>query len=261
MNDRPDCHPLFNPQLTPGGGLSLFLPDWMHTKSLGTDADLLGSVLSYWAKEVLPGNPEDNISYIWERVQMFYRENQSRCRLSRLTYNMVKHVPFPRLSAKAVETRDLLPGVEQFCREWVANNPGYPVCVHLHRLVLLSTHLDRIVFANQGLMLSRDECEEFKAGIFAYNQTLTNLAHHFHQRGQAYCNYTLKNHYLCHWGLMAARTSLSPRIAFCYQGEDFMGVVKTLTVASSRGIETAKLFDKVLEKYLRGLDFLLKQEV
>ena len=232
----------------------------MHTKSQGTDADLLGSVLAYWAKEVLPESPEDNIAFIWSRVQMFYQANRTKCRLSRLTYNMVKHAPFPRLSAKAVETRDLLPAVEDFCRQWVHENPDDAVCVHFHRLLLLSTHLDRLVFSNPGYLFTREAAAEFRDGIFLYNQTLTMLAHHFHTQAQSYCNYTLKNHYLCHWGLLAAKSSLSPRLAFCYQGEDFMGVVKTLAVASSRGIDTAKLFDKVVAKYLRGLDFLLRQE-
>ena len=39
-----------------------------------------------------------------------------------------------------------------------------------------------------------------------------------------------------------------------------MNIVKSLCSASHRGVESAKLFDKVAGKYLRGLDILLGQE-
>ena len=44
---RGAVHPLFHPLSTPGGALSLWVPDWMHSKHLGTDQSLLGSTLKY----------------------------------------------------------------------------------------------------------------------------------------------------------------------------------------------------------------------
>ena len=39
-----------------------------------------------------------------------------------------------------------------------------------------------------------------------------------------------------------------------------MHVLKTICVSSARGVEAAKLFDKVAFKYLLGLDFLFQFE-
>ena len=252
-NVRP--HPLFDPANTPGGGLSLFQPDWMHVKCLGTDQTLLGSCLAYLAKEVLPEDKDANMASMWATIQAYYKEHRTANRLSRLTFSMVDQKPFPRLAAKAVETRDLLPAVESILKAWT----GRPLCAWFHRLVVISTRLDGIVFGNKGYILSVQERGLLRSGVFEYNQLLTRMAHHFHSRGLPYCNYTLKNHYLCHIGLQAGKTGVSPRVAFCFQGEDFMSVLKTLCRGSNRGVDSAKLVDKVVGKYLRGLDLLLGQ--
>ena len=38
-----------------------------------------------------------------------------------------------------------------------------------------------------------------------------------------------------------------------------MSVIKTLCIGSMRGTNSAKLIDKVVEKYLRGLDLIMGQ--
>ena len=183
LNENDGVHPLFNPAMVPLGGISLFRPDWMHVKSLGTDAHLLGSILWYMVSVVLPGNQEQNIGLVWESVHTFYSENATPCRLSRLTLSMVKNDPFPRLHAKAMETRHLLPAVEYFLRAWVGN---YPTVRWFHTLVRLSCGLDNIVFSNKSMVLSDGERLALREGIFKYNQVLTKLALHFHDRGQAF---------------------------------------------------------------------------
>ena len=185
----------------------------------------------------MPETAEANLANIWMSIQAFYREHKTRNRLGRLTFKMVKHKPFPRLAAKAIETRDLIPAVESFLKDWVGN----PQCLWFHRLVFLSMRLDALVFSNKSFLLTDAEREALRSGLFEYNQVLTKLAHHFHNRGKAYCNFTPKNHYLLHLGLHASKTGISPRLGFCFQGEDFMSVIKTLCVGSSRGVNSAKL--------------------
>ena len=58
---------------------------------------------------------------------------------------------------------------------------------------------------------------------------------------------------------MAAQTGVSPRLGFCFQGEDLMAIIKSLCVGSSRAVDTTKLVDKVVAKYIRGLDFFMIQ--
>ena len=253
LAEDPRPHPLFDPARTPLGGLSLFQPDWMHCKCLGTDSNLVGSVLAYMAIEVLPGKAEDNIALLWQEIQKFYSLHQTKCRLGRLTWKMVQHKPFYKLSAKAIETRDLVPALAAILEPWMGN----PIVQWFQRLLLLSNKLNELVFGNPALWLTAEERKNLKEGIFEFNQTLSKLAWHFHGQGKPYCNYTIKNHYLCHIGLMSSKSGISPRLAFCFQGEDFMSLVKSLAVGSSRGLSSAKLIDKVVVKYLRGLDLLL----
>ena len=246
-------HPLFNPRKTPLGGLSLFQPDWMHCKCLGTDANLVGGALAYVCTEVFQGDPENNIAFLWAEIQKFYSQHKTKCRLSQLTWNMVQNQPFYRLSAKAVETRDLLPALAEILKPWV---PHWPIVQWFQRLILLSASLDRLVFDNPTMFLNVKERQSLKEGVFQYNQLLSKLAWHFLQQGKPFVNYTIKNHYLLHIGLNASKSGISPRLGFCFQGEDFVSLVKTLAVANSRGLSSAKLIDKVVEKYLRGLDLL-----
>ena len=168
---------------------------------------------------------------------------------------MLQNDPFPKLSAKAMEIRHLLAAVIHFSSAWLAN----PIIARFQKLLQLSHGLDEIVFSNKTFVLSMLERQALKEGTFKYNQALTRLARFFHERGLPFCNYTVINHYLCHIGLEASRTGVNPRLAFCFEGEDFMRVVKSLCMGSSRGLESALLIDKAIPKYLRGLDYLLKQ--
>ena len=226
----------------------------MHCKCLGTDSYLVGSVLAFMALEILPDSTEENIAFLWEQIQEQYGLLKTKCRLSRLTWNMVKHQPFYKLSAKAIETRDLLPPLVAILQPWVGN----PVVAWFQRLVLLSKTLDELVFGTPTMWLGLKERRSLKAEIFEFNQLLSKLAWHFHNAGKPFCNFTIKNHYLCHIGLHACKTGISPRLAFCFQGEDFMSLVKNLAKASGRGISSSKMINKIVQRYLRGLDLLLE---
>ena len=160
---------------------------------------------------------------------------------------------FYKLSAKAVETRDLLPALASIVQPWVGN----PIVQWFQTLLLLSSRLDALVFGNPNYWLSTQERKNLKEGLFRYNQVLSKLAWHFYRQGKPFCNYTIKNHYLLHMGVTASKTGISPRLAFCFQGEDFMSLIKSLAIASSRGMASALLINKVVEKYLRGLDLLM----
>ena len=256
LQQRPRAHPVFQPTEIPGGGLSLFVPDWMHTKSLGVDANLLGGCIAYLARVFLPGSTNENMALIWSGIRREYRSQKVAGRLGRLTFKMVQNEPFPRLSAKAHEIRCLLPVMETLLRAWA---PADAFVAWFHRLVALSAQMDNLVFGNKTFLLSPRERRALRQDVFLFNSVLTTLARHFIDRGEAYCNFTIKNHYLCHLGVLASRTGLSPRLGFCYQGEDFLSLIKTLCIGSSRGTDGVTLTGKVIEKYLRGLDLMLSQ--
>ena len=159
---NPDAHALFRPDVVPSGGLSVWHPDWMHTKCLGTDATLLGSALLYLVKEAMVDEtPEAHLQRVWMNIRLFYRAHKTKNRLGRLTLKMLTQEPFPRLKAKAIETRDLIPAVEHVFREWLHIVP----CAWFHRLLLMSKRMDELVFGNPSYLLSVVDREALRATI------------------------------------------------------------------------------------------------
>ena len=68
---HPECHPLFAMR---GSGLDIYFPDLMHCKHLGTDQYLLGSVLTYLVKHFLKGSVTQNIDFVWELLQQWFKD-------------------------------------------------------------------------------------------------------------------------------------------------------------------------------------------
>ena len=69
--EHADCHPFFK---MGHNGIDMVFPDLMHTKHLGTDQVLLGSVLSWLAKTFLRGTVKENLEYILEWIKEWQKE-------------------------------------------------------------------------------------------------------------------------------------------------------------------------------------------
>ena len=68
---NPNCHVFFK---MAGSGLDLVFPDLMHTKHLGTDQVLLGSVLSWLIKHYLGGTVAENLEVVWDFIQSWFKD-------------------------------------------------------------------------------------------------------------------------------------------------------------------------------------------
>eukprot|EP00969_Alexandrium_andersonii_P015555 680985-Alexandrium_andersonii.AAC.1 len=87
----------------------------MHCFDLGIIQEYLGSVL--WTLVFdgsLPGNAEQRLAVVWDRIRDLYREQGTKTRLANLTLAMFcnpksAHGSFPSLAAHAAETKALLP--------------------------------------------------------------------------------------------------------------------------------------------------------
>ena len=66
-----DSHPFFK---MPGSGIDLVFPDLMHTKHLGTDQLLLGSVLTWLMRHYLKGTVSQNLQMLWSYIQNWYKD-------------------------------------------------------------------------------------------------------------------------------------------------------------------------------------------
>jgi hypothetical protein len=125
------------------------------------------------------------------------------------------------------------------------------------RLALIaSVELERILDGNSHrFVLAGAEAASFRKHCFDLTALVSGLGHFYHGRGVFLFHFTIKMHYLMHFGLSC--TELSPRVGWCYSGEDMMGRIKTLVQASCRGTAPQKLMPKVLLKYSIGLSYAL----
>ena len=99
----------------------------------------------------MPGSAEENLEAIWGQCPDFLQDTciQKSALEAHHEHGEAMSL-FRRLAAKAMETRDLTPAVEDLLKAWVGN----PQVAYFHRLVYLSMRLDALVFANKTFLLT-----------------------------------------------------------------------------------------------------------
>ena len=129
-----------------------------------------------------------------------------------------------------------------------------------HRLVRLAlqacVQLDVTLDANKGHYRLIGEAEAtFRRSCWSYIACVSALGNYFHRtRGEWLFHFTMKYHYIAHLGQTCSETS--PRVGWCYAGEDLMQKVKMLVQSCSRGTPTQLLPNKVLERYVIALSYV-----
>ena len=95
----------------PGMGILASLPDYLHTKHLGVDAQFVGAVLLALITLIMPGEVDANLDILWDEIKKLYKTSHTANRLGVLTRNMIKKgkAAFPCLSARGCQIRDFLP--------------------------------------------------------------------------------------------------------------------------------------------------------
>ena len=126
-----------------------------------------------------------------------------------------------------------------------------PLLRSMAQLLELSLSIDVLVSGVDGFTCTPAEGARLKALVLDMNVGISKLCHHFHNQGLFLFNFVPKNHYLFH--LAELGQHMSPKLAWCYQGEDLMNKIKVLAQGSFRGTPSKKLGNKILAKYLVGL--------
>ena len=67
---HPSPHPFFQ---MAGSGIDLVYPDLMHTKHLGIDQLVVGSILTWMVKQYLAGTIAENLDIVWAYIQGWYK--------------------------------------------------------------------------------------------------------------------------------------------------------------------------------------------
>jgi hypothetical protein len=89
---------------------SCFLVDWLHCADLGITADWLAGLFLYTLPKLEGHTQKHRLQTLWQQLQSFYKENAVTARLDMLIFSMLKkNNAFPKLRAKAAESRALVP--------------------------------------------------------------------------------------------------------------------------------------------------------
>ena len=169
---------------------------------------------------------------------------------------MLKGSPFPKLHAKAAETRSMLQPVAAALQHFSDQDVSQQaILLSMVKALELSYSIDEVVDKMTGLKGTEAQGLQLAKLVQAFNMETTKLCHHFHQKGLFLFNFVPKNHYLFH--LAELGKHMSPKLAWCYQGEDLMHKVKVLAQGSFRGTAPRHLGNKVMAKYVIGLSHAL----
>ena len=242
----------------PGMGITAYLPDILHSKHLGTDPCFFGAVIKYLTHHLMNdgADPDRNLQYLFGEIKAEYRKQKVRSRYTVLTRTMVHPASkkIPQLKGKGATIKSLGPVLSViFARKMDTES-------HIHVLILqgikLSTRIDTILDDHQGFYrLPTRVAKTFQTACFDFCRTGAALVKHFHKLTPpvALFNYTIKNHYVMHMGLVAQ--FINPSLGSCYQGEGLMQVIKQIIKASANGATPKLAANTAIKKYAFALTF------
>jgi hypothetical protein len=151
-----------------------FLIDWLHVADLGTSADFIGSL--FWLV-LLPkmrgSSRKEQCSNLFLKIKAFYKSTRAENQLNDLVPTMFcsKKKDF-KLSAKAAETRGLVPFCKHIAREILDSNDVFEstVIAACDELSEMYDCLAADVFTSQKLA---DACRRFCTLIVGLENTST----------------------------------------------------------------------------------------
>ena len=169
-----------------------------------------------------------------------------------LKESMLEGTPFPRLHTKAAETKALVKPVCEALRHFADQDPSQRQLLQAMIAVLEDSHaIDVVIDGMNDFSVRPSQAKELQILVHRLNVGTTKLCHTFIQKGLYLFNFLPQNHYLYHLAQLGQH--MSPKLAWCYKGEDLMQKVKVLAQGSFRGCSPKILGNKVLAKYLVGL--------
>ena len=145
---HPECIPLWGE--APGVDILTLSMDIMHMKWLGTDSYYLGSLLVYLVDMKLPGSAQENITTLWQEIDVIYKQIQVPTRFSCITLGMIRagKSPFPCLKGKASEVKWLIPVLVKVLEKYLRDTEFEKL---MYRGLLQSWAIDQCLEQNIGV--------------------------------------------------------------------------------------------------------------
>ena len=154
-----------------------------------------------------------------------------------------------RLQGKAAEVRALAPAICALWRQGMSAGDVYHVAIC--QALTASCRMDEILSTHkEHYRLPDDVAREFAQQGFKYVQQ--HMVVHNYQ-GDRLFNITFKHHVLVHCVIRAQ--SISPRVSWCYMGEDWMKWVRKIGAPCTRGLQMAHVHKKLIIHFLRAMEY------
>ena len=253
--------PLFRALCSP----ACITPDYMHSKHLGVDLRLLGSVLWIILFEFHDPRPlEDKLHGLLQEMQEFWRERRFTNGLQNLTIGMICDPndkacrnKFPRLKAKAAEaSRCVIALYHLWQRRMDTKSP-----VHAWiKLALEGSYImDEIVKKySEEWQIPAPESEKLWQASRQYFLCNNALQKHFEQQGKKLFQAgTFKFHWLLHSTKLAIH--INPSRLWCYSGESYMHVCKVLMQSCLKGRGALSALQLFMTRYNTAMSMELNK--
>ena len=258
----PNRHRLF--RHVPGAGVGLYVPDYLHTKLIGTDCYYMASVMHLLIYYIMSGSVLENLAELVKNIRSEYSKRgvwHDRITTIKLTTLQSDGAKLPYLKATGKEVKALGPILLYIFSKYIRTASYFAVVseevkIEVARGLQLSITINNLIHKHTGeYALPTDTGKKVRNCCFEFNQTVTWLIGKLHPRVQAF-HYTIKSHYLLHMGL--ASEYINPELAACDQGEDLMKVVKRFISMCTRASPGHVAARTAMTRYVHalGLDLL-----
>ena len=172
--------PLFR---LPGTSCHTVSLDYLHTKYLGTDQWLYGSILYLLTHVILGGSPINNLKTVWAKIERFYKESRTpasrRFRSLGKLSMFVRKTGYPKLRGKGYELKNfgraLLCAWEHFMKPHII--------IHQQILLMLkmNVRMEDLLSKNKLLWVlpaaaAREFQESARATLLVYNAVARHFA-------------------------------------------------------------------------------------
>ena len=250
-------NPLFSLR---GVSILTVCPDYMHLKYLGSDQYMFGSCLYLLVHEVMPKpTPEENLQLIWDFLKKWYKHNKVPYQFKYLTKlsMFTRKKSFPKLRGTAAEIRYFGPALRAAWQEWM--NPNLNLHLQIKLMLDKNVRMEEILTECKGLYrLPAAKAREFQTTAFQMGQLQNAIAIHFaDEYFHPLFDVTSKVHMVMHSAMWSKH--VSPRLVWCFMGEDQMARDQRLAQSCVKGNTGASAVVKMLSHYKLGLHLKMRQ--
>lgn len=233
----------------PGVTATTVALDYMHSKYLGCDQYIFGSVFYLLCFVIMESTPKANLERCWAFIKLYWKNHRVSVKyryINKLTM-FVRKSDFPKLRGKAAEIKHFGPVVLALFTKFM--NKNLEIHKTIQTLLKLNVKMEQILESHkEAVALPEQAAMQFKNCAMAMAQMQLKCSEHFLEEPDIKAfNITSKTHMVVHSALLSKY--LNPRKVWCFSGEDFMRKVQRLGESCVTGNNAAQASIKMVSHY------------